>query len=55
MKKNIDWVTLAGVAGSMLTVAASLLTSYSNDKKMDATIEKKVAEELAKQLASKNE
>lgn len=49
-KMNIDLVQVAGIAGSLLTVAASLLTSYANDKKMDETIEKKVSEILAKQL-----
>ena len=47
---NIDFVQVASIAGSLLTVAASLLTSYANDKKMDETIEKKVSEILAKQL-----
>lgn len=49
-KMNIDFVQVASIAGSLLTVAASLLTSYANDKKMDETIEKKVSEILAKQL-----
>lgn len=49
-KMNIDLVQVAGIAGSLLTVAATLLTSYANDKKMDETIEKKVSEILAKQL-----
>ena len=49
-KMNIDFVQVASIAGSLLTVAATLLTSYANDKKMDETIEKKVSEILTKQL-----
>lgn len=51
--KNLDMVQVAGIAGSMLTIAATLLTGYSNEKKLDAKIEEKVAEALAKQLESK--
>lgn len=51
-KMNIDMVQIAGLAGSILTVAASLITSYANDKKLDDTIDKKVAEAIAKQLGN---
>lgn len=51
MKKlNIDLVQVAGLAGSVLTIAATLLTGYANEQKLDKTIDKKVAEALAKQL-----
>ena len=49
--KNLDIVPVASIAGSVLTVAATLLTGYANDKKLDSKIEEKVAEALAKQLA----
>jgi hypothetical protein len=49
--KNLDMVQVASLAGSVLTVAATLLTGYANDKKLDSKIEEKVAEALAKQLA----
>jgi hypothetical protein len=32
-----------------------MLTNYANDKKMDETIERKVAEAIAKQLAAMNQ
>lgn len=50
MKKNIDWIQIASIAGSMMTVAATLLNNYANDKKMDAVINEKVAEALSKHL-----
>ena len=43
--KNLDMVQVASLAGSVLTVAATLLTGYANDKKLDSKIEEKVAEE----------
>ena len=49
--KNLDMVQVASLAGSVLTVAATLLTGYANDKKLDSKIEEKVAEALVKQLA----
>lgn len=52
MKQNIDIVKLASIAGSVLTVAASLITGFANDRKMDDTVNKKVAEALAKQLGN---
>ena len=51
MKKlNIDLVQVAGLAGSVLTIAATLLTGYANEQKLDKKIEDKVSEILAKQL-----
>lgn len=52
MKKNLDVVQIANLAGTVLTVAATLITSFANDKKLDKTIEEKVAEALAKQLGN---
>ena len=51
-KMNIDLVQVAGLAGSVLTIAATLLTGYANDKKLDKTIDDKVAEAIAKHLAN---
>ena len=39
-------VQVASLAGSVLTVAATLLTGYANDKKLDSKIEEKVADAL---------
>lgn len=52
MKKNLDVVQIANLAGTILTVAATLITGFANDKKLDKTIEEKVAEALAKQLGN---
>ena len=52
MEKNLDVVQIANLAGTVLTVAATLITSFANDKKLDKTIEEKVAEALAKQLGN---
>lgn len=53
MKKiNIDLVQVAGLAGSVLTIAATLLTGYANEQKLDKKIDEKVAEALAKQLGN---
>ena len=53
MKKlNIDLVQVAGLAGSVLTIAATLLTGYANEQKLDKRIDEKVAEALAKQLGN---
>ena len=46
--KNIDMVQLAGLAGSVLTIAATMLSGYANEKKLDAKIDEKVAEAIAK-------
>jgi hypothetical protein len=43
-------VQITGVAGSLLGLGASLLTAWSNDKKMDSMVEKKVMEILEKKL-----
>ena len=53
-KMNLDLVQVAGLAGSVLTIAATLLTNYAGEKNLDKTIEEKVAEALAKQLSDMN-
>ena len=51
-KMNMDLTQIAGLAGSLLTIAATLLTGYANEQKMDKVIDEKVAEALAKQLGN---
>ena len=51
---KVDTVQVVGLLGSALAVAASMLTNYSNDKKLEEVIDKKVAEAIAKQLAAIN-
>lgn len=51
-KMNLDLVQVASLAGSVLTIAATLVTNYAGEKKLDKTIEEKVAEALAKQLGN---
>lgn len=52
MKKlNLDLVQVAELAGSLLTIGATILTGYANEKKLDAKINEKVAEAIAEQLA----
>lgn len=51
---KVDTVQVVGLLGSALAVAASMLTNYSNDKKLEEVIDKKVAEAIAKQLAAMN-
>ena len=50
--KNVDVIQLAGLAGSVLTIAATMLTGFANEKKLDAKIDEKVAEAIAKQLGN---
>ena len=50
--KNIDMVQLATIAGSVLTIAGTMLSGYASGKKLDATIDEKVAEAIAKHLAN---
>ena len=53
-KMNLDLVQVASLAGSVLTIAATLVTNYAGEKKLDKTIEEKVAEAPAKQLSNMN-
>ena len=45
---NINIVKIIGIAGTFLSLAGTLISGWSNDKKMDETITKKVNEALAK-------
>ena len=55
MKKlNLDLVQVASLAGSVLTIGATLLTGYANEKKLDKTIDEKVAKAITEQLANMN-
>lgn len=47
-KPNIDAIKLLGLGGTVLGLAASLVSSYASGKEQEATIEKKVAEAIAK-------
>ena len=51
---KIDLVQVASLAGSVLTLGATLLTGYANEKKLDKTIDEKVAKAIAEQLANIN-
>lgn len=44
-------VQIAGLAGTVLGVGASLLSSWSNDQKLDKLVEDKVTEILEKKLS----
>lgn len=51
MKKlNLDMVQVMSLAGSVLTLAAGILTSKANEHKLNQKIDERVAEALAKQL-----
>ena len=52
---KVDTTQIIALAGSALAVTASMLTNQKKKKKMDETIEKKVAEAIAKQLAAMNQ
>ena len=54
MKQNFDMVKIASLAGSVLTIAATLITGYASEQKLNQTIEEKVAEALAKQLGNQS-
>lgn len=50
MKTKIDWMKFAGVAGMVLSVASALLTTVSQDRKINKTIDEKVTEKVAEAL-----
>lgn len=54
MKKE-TMLTIASVAGSLCTVAATLLGSFVSEQKLDDKVEKKVAEALKLLAESKTE
>jgi hypothetical protein len=47
---NINLVTAAKIAGTLLSVGGALLTGWAGQKNTDATIAKQVEEALAKQV-----
>ena len=44
---KIDFVTLAGVLGTVMGVAATLISGWSQDKAMKDEVQKAVAEAIA--------
>ena len=54
MKKDTI-VTIASVAGSLLSVGATILSNYVSEQKLDDKIDKKVAEALKLLAESKPE
>lgn len=46
MDKKVDLIKVAGVAGTLLSVGATLLSSWHNEKNTEQLIEKKVQEAL---------
>lgn len=49
MNNKNDIVRIIGVVGMILGGAASLLSGWANEKKMEQTVDKKVKEALAEQ------
>lgn len=47
MNNKNDIVRILGIAGTILGMAASLLSGWANEKKMEQTVDKKVKEALA--------
>lgn len=54
MKKE-TMLTIASVAGSLLSVGATILSNYVSEQKLDDKVEKKVAEALKLLAESKPE
>ena len=50
MKTKIDWMKFAGVAGMALSVVSALLTTMSQDRKINKTIDEKVTEKVTEAL-----
>ena len=50
MKTKIDWMKFAGVAGMALSVVSALLTTVSQDRKINKTIDEKVTEKVTEAL-----
>ena len=51
MKPKIDIVKVVNVAGTVLGIAGTLLTSWSSTKTMKSTIVKEVVKEVAKEVS----
>lgn len=45
---KVNTTKLLGIAGTVLGIGATLLSSYASDKQQEETIDKKVNEALAK-------
>lgn len=54
MKKE-TMLTIASVAGSLLSIGATILSNYVSEQKLDDKVEKKVAEALKLLAESKPE
>lgn len=54
MDKKFDAVKLIGIAGMLLGGVATLISSWSQEKQMEQTIEEKVNEALAKRNAEES-
>ena len=52
---KIDTVKVVGLLGGAFALVGTALTGYANDKKMDNTINEKVAKAIAEQLANLNQ
>lgn len=50
MKTKIDWMKFAGIAGVALSAASALLTTVSQDRKINKTIDEKVTEKVTEAL-----
>lgn len=55
MDKKFDMAKLIGFAGMLLGGAATLISSWSQEKQIERTIEEKVNEALAKRDEEKSE
>nr|DAJ97389.1 MAG TPA: YtxH-like protein [Herelleviridae sp.] len=53
MKIKFDAAKVVGIAGTVLGVAATLISNYSDKKELDAKVEEKVAKALAEQIKNK--
>lgn len=46
-RMKIDWLKVAGIGGSVLGIAATIISEYASDKKLDNKVAEKVAEALS--------
>ena len=47
--KNMNWVKMAGAAGTVLSIAATLISGWYSQKSMSEEIQRQVAEALKNQ------
>lgn len=50
-----DIIKVTGILGTVMTIGATLLNSYSSKKEQEAIIDKKVTEAIAKKLMEYND